>query len=77
LLALQARGYTIVGDTARAVIQDRRRRGLSPRPEPYAFAEEVLQIDVENFVHHVQAQAPSSLSEVSLMPYARWIKSPR
>ena len=31
LLALQARGYTIVGDTARTIIQDRRRRGLSPR----------------------------------------------
>jgi predicted ATPase len=56
LLALQARGYTIVGDTARAVIQDRRSRGLSPRPEPYAFAEEVLRIDVENFVHHATSR---------------------
>ena len=52
LFALRARGYTIIGDTARAVIQDRRSRGLSPRPEPHAFAEEVLRIDVENFVHH-------------------------
>jgi len=58
LLALQARGYTIVGDTARAVIQDRRRRGLSPRPDPYAFAEQVLQIDVENFVHHATSPGP-------------------
>ena len=57
LLALEARGYTIVADAARAVIQDRRRRGLSPRPEPHAFAEEVLQIDVKNFVHH--AASPS------------------
>ena len=58
LLALEARGYTIVGDTARAVIQDRRRRGLSPRPEPHAFAEEVLQIDVRNFVHHATSPGP-------------------
>jgi predicted ATPase len=52
LLALQARGYTIVGDTARAIIHDRRSRGLSPRPDPYAFAQEALRIDIENFVHH-------------------------
>jgi predicted ATPase len=58
LLALQARGYTIVGDTARAIIQDRRRRGLSPRPDPYAFAQEALRIDVENFVHHARNPGP-------------------
>ena len=52
LLALQARGYTIVGDTARTIIQDRRRRGLSPRPDPYAFAQEALRMDIENFVRH-------------------------
>jgi predicted ATPase len=52
LLALQARGYAIVGDTARTIIQDRRKRGLSPRPDPYTFAQEILRIDVENFVHH-------------------------
>ena len=52
LLALQARGYTIVGDTARAIIHDRRSRGLSPRPDPYAFAQEALRMDIENFVHH-------------------------
>ena len=49
LLALQARGYTIVGDTARTIIQDRRRRGLSPRSDPYAFAQEALRMDIENF----------------------------
>jgi predicted ATPase len=35
LLALQARGHTTVGDSARTIIQDRRRRGLSPRPNAY------------------------------------------
>ena len=58
LLALQARGYTIVGDTARTIIQDRQRRGLSPRPDPYVFAQEVLRIDIENFVHHAESQRP-------------------
>ena len=52
LLALQARGYTIVGDSPRSIIQDRRRRGLSPRPNAYEFAHETLRMDIENFVHH-------------------------
>src|ERR1700674_1306363 len=52
LLALQARGYTIVGDSARALIPDRRRRGLSPRPNAHEFTHEVLRMDIENFVHH-------------------------
>jgi len=52
LLALQARGYTIVGDSARTIIQDRRRRGLSPRPNPHEFAHEALRMDIENFGHH-------------------------
>src|SRR5580765_5482470 len=52
LLALQARGYTIVGDSARAIIQDRIRRGLSPRPNADAFTHETLRMDIENFVHH-------------------------
>ena len=52
LLALQARGYTIVGDSPRAMIQDRRRRGLSPRPNAHEFVHETLRMDVENFAHH-------------------------
>ena len=52
LLALQARGYAIVGDSARAIIQDRRRRGLSPRPDAHEFAHETLGMDIEHFAHH-------------------------
>jgi predicted ATPase len=52
LLALQAHGYPIVGDSPRAIIQDRRSRGLSPRPNAYEFAHETLRMDIENFVHH-------------------------
>jgi predicted ATPase len=52
LLALQARGHTIVGDSPRTIIQDRLRRGLSPRPSAAEFAHETLRVDIENFVHH-------------------------
>jgi predicted ATPase len=52
LLALRARGYTIVGDSARTIIQDRRRRGLIPRPNEHEFAQAVLRMDVENYACH-------------------------
>jgi predicted ATPase len=52
LLALQARGYAIVGDSARIIIQERRRRGLTPRPEAHEFVEQVLRMDIENYIHH-------------------------
>jgi len=55
LQALQARGYTVVGDSARTIIQDRRRRGLNPRPDAYEFAHETLRMDIESFVHHAAA----------------------
>lgn len=52
LLALQARGYPIVGDSARAIIQDRVARGLSPRPDADEFVEETLRRDIESFERH-------------------------
>lgn len=52
LLALQARGFTVVGDSARAIIQGRRRQGLSPRPTALEFALEVLRMDVQNHALH-------------------------
>ena len=52
LLALQALGYTIVGDSARTIIQDRIRRHLSPRPNADEFTHETLRMDIENFVQH-------------------------
>jgi predicted ATPase len=52
LLALRARGYTIVGDSPRTIIQNRRRRGSSPRPNAYELAHETLRMDIENFVRH-------------------------
>ena len=70
LLALQARGYTIVGDTARAIIQDRRRRGLSPRPDAHEFVQEALRIDIDNYVRHAATSALSSLIGESLTLFA-------
>jgi len=55
LVALQACGYTIVGDSARTIIQGRRRRGLSPRPSADEFAHDILRMDIENFVQHAAA----------------------
>jgi predicted ATPase len=55
LLELQARGHTVVSDSARTIIQDRRSRGLSPRPNAYEFAQEVLRMDVEKYACHATA----------------------
>jgi predicted ATPase len=52
LLALHGRGYTIVGDSPRTIIQNRRWHGLSPRPNTYEFVQETLRMDIEKFVHH-------------------------
>jgi predicted ATPase len=52
LLALQKRGYTIVGDSPRTIIQDRSRRGLSPRPSEHELAHETLRMDVAHYEHH-------------------------
>ena len=49
LLALHARGYTVVHETVRAVIQERRASGRPPRPQPLAFAQEILRRDIEQF----------------------------
>jgi predicted ATPase len=43
------RGLTTVGDTAREVIAERRRNGLTPRPPPLEFAEEILRRDCAQY----------------------------
>lgn len=47
--ALGSQGFTIVDETARSIIQERRERGLSRRPEPLQFAEEILRRDIEKY----------------------------
>jgi predicted ATPase len=58
LEALRNRGYATVGDSARRIIQERRRSGLSPRPEPQVFAQETLRLDIENYVQHARSSKP-------------------
>ena len=52
LHALRSHGYTVVDETARALIQGRRSRALSPRPPPLEFAEDVLRNDIEQYARH-------------------------
>lgn len=49
LEALAERGYECVPESARAIIKQRLERGLSPRPAPPAFGQEILRMDVERY----------------------------
>lgn len=49
LAELAARGYATVAESARAIISERRVQGQRPRPEPPAFAREILRRDTENY----------------------------
>jgi predicted ATPase len=42
-------GHPYVPESARPIIQDRRSRGLLPRPEPHEFATEILRRDIEKY----------------------------
>jgi predicted ATPase len=46
---LQAWGYAVVPEVARAIIADRKARGQSPRPPPREFAQAVFARDVEQY----------------------------
>lgn len=50
LTELAAMGYATVDESARAIIAERRARGESPRPDPLAFAREILRRDIEKYV---------------------------
>jgi len=52
LAELGARGYSTVAESAREIISERRARGESPRPEPIAFAQEILRRDTEKYHGH-------------------------
>lgn len=49
LAGLAKRGYTVMQDSPREIIRSRKARGLSPRPEPLEFANEILLRDVEQY----------------------------
>ena len=49
LQALAARGYWYAAESARAIIQERLARGLSPRPPLAQFGHEILQRDIARY----------------------------
>jgi len=46
---LAVKGFAIVRETARQIIQDRLRKGLPPRPAPHEFAREIFETDLVNY----------------------------
>src|SRR5215510_6674463 len=52
LHALRLRGYPVVGDSARAIIQARKSQSLSPRPPPLEFAQAILRLDIQQYGEH-------------------------
>ncbi|HKA17369.1 MAG TPA: AAA family ATPase [Blastocatellia bacterium] len=52
LHALQQRGYPVVVDSARAIIQARKSQSLSPRPLPLEFAQAILRLDIQQYGEH-------------------------
>jgi len=49
LAELAASGYVTVEESARAIIAERLARGASRRPDPLAFAEDILRRDIEKY----------------------------
>ncbi len=79
LAELAAMGYATVEESARAIIAERRARGASPRPDPVAFAQEILRRDIRKYRDHPRTadwvffdraliEALGMLHDVSPMP---------
>lgn len=49
LSALAERGYHVVPESARRIIKERLAAGLTPRPDPDSFAQEILCSDIEKY----------------------------
>jgi predicted ATPase len=47
---LASKGYAYVPETAREIIRQRLSKGLPPRPDPAAFAQELFSRDFENYI---------------------------
>jgi predicted ATPase len=50
LECLASKGYSFVPETARQIIKERVLQGLSPRPSPTSFAEQIFNKDWMNFL---------------------------
>ena len=46
---LRAQGYTTGDDAARSIIRERKRAGLSPRPDPLTFSQQVFEKEIETY----------------------------
>ena len=55
LAQLACLGYATVNESARSIIAERCARGESPRPDPLAFAREILRRDIEKYVRQQQS----------------------
>ena len=55
LAELAAMGYATVEESARAIIAERLARGASPRPDPLAFAQEILRRDIQKYFDQPRA----------------------
>lgn len=49
LSVLGERGYPFVLESARRIIKERLAAGLSPRPDPVAFAQQILSADIDKY----------------------------
>ena len=58
IAALEARGYQCVPESARAIIQERMRMGLSKRPPAEEFAEQILRRDQARYRNMQQTPGP-------------------
>ncbi|MBX7042978.1 MAG: AAA family ATPase [Ignavibacteria bacterium] len=54
---LQAKGIPYVPEVARALISERLRLNLPPRPEPFEFALQLFERDLGNFLRHSEESA--------------------
>ncbi|HEY7285293.1 MAG TPA: AAA family ATPase [Vicinamibacterales bacterium] len=81
LAQLAAMGYATVEESARAIIAERLARGASPRPDPAAFAQEILRRDAQKYLERPRTsewvffdrgliEALGMLQDVSPMPSA-------
>lgn len=55
LNALSKKGFKNIDETGRAIIKERLSKGLSPRPAPEKFAEQMFQRDYENYIKNLNA----------------------
>ena len=47
---LALKGYNFIPETARQIIKERISKGLSPRPDPTSFAQQIFEHDLRNFI---------------------------